>query len=308
MSPNDLPMIETPFRKHPFRRAVLRGLAVVLPPLLTIVIFVWVGNTVAVYLLEPVEAGARRALAWGLADVREESDVNVLANGEARKDGVTYKRSGDEKFIPLNVYRLVQDNLGTEPMPPTAQGVYLRYVEIRYLQRHFVVPVFLCVFVFLLYLLGRFLAAGVGKFFWSNFERGIHRLPLVRNVYSSVKQVTDFLFTGSEIEYTRVIAVEYPRKGIWSLGLVTGESMLEIRDAAGEAVMTVLMPTSPMPFTGFTVTVKKSETIDLNITMDQAFQFIVSCGVVIPPQQIEAALGTADTNDTALPAPAGDPK
>ena len=197
---------------------------------------------------------------------------------------------------------------GSSCLVLTAQGVYLRYVEIRYLQRHFVVPVFLCVFVFLLYLLGRFLAAGVGKFFWSNFERGIHRLPLVRNVYSSVKQVTDFLFSGSEIEYTRVIAVEYPRKGIWSLGLVTGDSMLEIRDAAGEEVMTVLMPTSPMPFTGFTVTVKKSETIDLNITMDQAFQFIVSCGVVIPPQQIEAALGTADTNDTALPAPAGDAK
>ena len=114
----------------------------------------------------------------------------------------------------------------------------------------------------------------------------IHRLPLVRNVYTSVKQVTDFLFTDSELEYTRVVAVEYPRKGIWSLGLVTGESMLDIRSAANEPVLSILVPTSPMPFTGYTMTVKRSETVDLNITVEQAFQFIISCGVVVPPQQL----------------------
>jgi uncharacterized membrane protein len=131
------------------------------------------------------------------------------------------------------------------------------------------------------------------------FERGIHRLPLVRNVYSSVKQVSDFLFTEPEIEYTRVVAVEYPRKGIWSLGLVTGESMLDIRAAANEPILSVLMPTSPMPVTGFTVTIRKSETVDLNITIEQAFQFIVSCGVVVPPQQLQQMLSPPE----ALPAP-----
>jgi uncharacterized membrane protein len=54
--------------------------------------------------------------------------------------------------------------------------------------------------------------------------------------------------------------------------------------------LSVLMPTSPMPVTGFTVTVRKSETIDLNITVDQAFQFIISCGVVVPPQQLQQML------------------
>ena len=82
-------------------------------------------------------------------------------------------------------------------------------------------------------------------------------------------------------------AVEYPRRGLWSIGFVTGESMLDITAAANEPVLSVLIPTSPMPVTGFTITVRKSEAVDLNITIDQAIQFVVSCGVVIPPQQIQ---------------------
>ena len=79
-----------------------------------------------------------------------------------------------------------------------------------------------------------------------------------------------------------MVAVEYPRKGAWSVGFVTGESLLTIRGAAHEAVVSVLMPTSPVPGTGFTITVRKSETIDLDIPIDQALQFVVSCGVVVP--------------------------
>jgi uncharacterized membrane protein len=120
---------------------------------------------------------------------------------------------------------------------------------------------------------------------------------LVRSVYSSVKQVSDFLFSQREVEYTRVVAVEYPRKGIWSLGMVTGESLLDIRSAADEPVLSVLIPTSPMPVTGYTINVRKSETIDLNITVDQAFQFVVSCGVVIPPQQLQEAIEQASSDD-----------
>ena len=311
--------VKTPFPNHPARRAVLRGLAMVLPPLLTIVIFVWVGNTVAVYLLEPLEKVTRSALSWSLADIRERRDLDVvrLADAEGSKDGVEYRQAGDGKFVPRDVYDEVEKNPGPDPIA-SAEGIYLRFVEIQFLQRQFVVPIFVCLFILLLYFLGRFLAAGVGKFFWGTFERGIHQLPVVRNVYSSVKQVTDFLFSGTDVEYTRVIAVEYPRTGIWSLGMVTGESMTDISRVTGETMMSVLIPTSPMPFTGFTVTVKKSETIDLNITIEQAFQFIVSCGVVVPPHQIQEALDAAvvsdgnatdvETGDNALPAPTGDSK
>ena len=125
---------------------------------------------------------------------------------------------------------------------------------------------------------------------WQMFEhRMVFRLPLVRNVYSSVKQVTDFLLTErEEIAYRRAVAIQYPRKGVWSLGLVTGDSMRAIRDAAAEEVLSVLIPSSPMPVTGYTVNIRKSEVIDLEMSVDQAFQFCISCGVVVPPQQLSA--------------------
>jgi uncharacterized membrane protein len=177
---------------------------------------------------------------------------------------------------------------GDQPLMPRGDAFYRRYVEIRWLGPATVIPMFLAIFIICLYLLGKFMAAGIGRLFVRSFEQFIERLPLIRNVYSSVKQVSDFLFTERElVEYTRVVAVEYPRKGIFSLGLVTGESMLNIREAANEPVLSVLMPTSPMPVTGFTVTVRKSQTLDLDITIEQAFQFIISCGVVIPAHQVQ---------------------
>lgn len=297
----------------PFRRAVLRGLAVLLPPLLTIVIFLWVGNTVAKYILVPLEDAARTVIVWSIADIRptgemEEGDFTRVAEGdgdvEIEIDGQRYRLTSDDKYVPSYVYDRVRVLTARTAMPTSSLAIYERYVDVVFLRREFVIPLFLAVFVLVMYLLGRFIAAGIGRFFWAQFESLIHRLPLVRNVYSSVKQVTDFLFTDPELDYTRVIAFEYPRKGLWTLAFVTGESMLDIESAANEPVMSVLVPTSPMPFTGFTITVKKSETIDLNITIDQAFQFVVSCGVVVPPQQLtEGGLAAARRNGPVDPPP-----
>lgn len=278
---------------RPFRRAVLRGLAVVTPPLLTIVIFVWVWNTIQDYVLIPVETIAREVVTAKISGSTILDEVPDDAQEKEFVDGVllSFKRN-DEKYIPTendqwilqSVYEVVANDK-RHIVPGTALGIVERYVDIRYLNRYVVVPLFLSVFILLLYLLGKFLAAGMGRFIWRFFEQLIHRLPIIRNVYSSVKQVSDFVLSEREIEYTRVVALEYPRKGIWAIGFVTGESFLDIRSAANEPVVSVLVPTSPMPATGFTITVRKSETIDVNITVDQAFQFCLSCGVVVPSSQ-----------------------
>lgn len=292
----DIPEITKGSKRRPldpFRRAVLRGLAVLLPPLLTIVIFVWIGNTVANYLLQPMQATARRVLVAHCEKriVRaEEIPAEEVLDGQAEFGGNIVQQVADGRFVPADDYEYVQMLLAPALVPENANEFYQIYVDKKFLQPHLVLPLFLSVFLLVLYLLGRFLAAGIGRFFWMQFERIINRLPLIRNVYSSVKQVTDFMFSEREIEYTRVVAIEYPRKGIWTIAMVTGESLLDIRCSANEPVLSVLVPTSPMPFTGFTVTVRKSETIDLNITIDQAFQFIVSCGVVVPDQQVTQAL------------------
>jgi len=293
-------------KPRPFRRAVLRGVAVVLPPLLTIVIFFWVGNTVEQYVLKPVTAGVRDIIVWQVSDIRDADQLagaQELAGGVYNSDGQRFKKLLDDSFVPFKVYKDVRTNQKGASMPITGVAVYQRFVEFHYLQPYYVVPVFLTVFIILMYLLGRFLAAGIGRVLWNLFERGILQLPLVRNVYSSVKQVTDFMFSESDIEYTRVVAIEYPRKGIWALALVTGESMAEIRDAAQEPVVSVLVPSSPMPVTGYTMTILKSEVVDLDITIDQAFQFIVSCGVVVPPQQLQAPFAGANDSPPTLTVP-----
>jgi len=281
----------------PFRRAVVRGLAMLLPPLLTILILLWVGITVKNYILEPCESFLLNVVVnWHQDKIFLTKDIPADRIGDGSPD--TFKRpfqpTQNGFAVPTEYYAFLRSEEVGGRMPPTAKEIVKNYFERRYFRRQNTIPIFLCLFVLGLYLFGKFLAAGVGRFFWMQIEGIINRLPLVSNVYSSVKQVTDFLFSEREIEYTQVVAIEYPRRGIWTLAMVTGESLLDIRCAANEPVLSVLVPTSPMPFTGFTVTVKKSETLDLNITMDQAFQFIVSCGVVVPPQQIAEALAERD--------------
>ena len=173
--------------------------------------------------------------------------------------------------------------LTCQSVPSTGNEVYQRYVEARFLRPEIVIPVFICIFVLLLYVLGKFLAGEIGGL----FDWGILHLPLVRKVYSAVKQVTDFVFGENEfVEYKRVVAIEYPRPGLWSVGLVMGEAVSDVSAAANEPCVTVMLPTSPALFTVKPVMLPKSKTYDLDMTIDQALQFVISCGVVAPAKQL----------------------
>jgi len=274
-----------PVAHHPFRRAVLRGLAVLSPPLLTVLIVVWAINTTKSYFLEPVTKWAREGIVWCVADIRENLPVKDSATKTVRFDGESYRQLDNGTFIPQFVYEYVEKQPG-DPPPTTAEAFYRRYVDLTYLRPYYAIPFFLAVFILLLYFLGKFMAVGIGRVFGHLFETVVSRLPGVRAVYSAVKQVSDFVFTEREFTFTRIVAVEYPRKGVWQMGFVTSEGLAAVNDAVGEPMLTVLLPYSPLPITGCTITVRKSECIDLNITFDQACQFIVSCGVVVPPPQI----------------------
>jgi uncharacterized membrane protein len=261
---------------RPFRRAVLRGIATLLPPLLTVVIFIWAWNTIHVYVLDPATSLARESLVWWLSrETRRD-----LAGPEATADGQAYVRLTDGTYAPQHVVETVRAR-GTQP-PATARELYRHYVDAQFLRPELVIPIFAAVFVLAMYLVGKFLAAGIGRFFWGLLERLILRLPLVRSVYGSVKQVTDFVLSEQQVRFNRIVALEYPRKGIWSLGFVTSEGLSEVADVAGEPILAVLVPTSPMPMTGFTVLVRKSETVELDLSLDEALRFLVSCGVVLP--------------------------
>ena len=273
---------------YPFRAAVVRGLGVLVPPLLTVVIVFWVINTTRQYFLEPVNAGAREAIVWALQNqVRDDlSDADPVKRTTI-VDGVTYYQLDDGKFVPQAVFDRVRRGLGNEPIPQSAHAVMQRYVDATYLRPYYAIPCFLALFTLLVYLLGKFMAAGIGGFFWAGIENTIHRLPLVRSVYSAVKQVSDFFLNERQVQFTRVVAVEFPRRGMWIVAFVTSDGLSDVGAAANEPVIGIFIPSSPMPMTGYAMTVLRREVIDLSLTVDQAIQYLVSCGLVIPPQNLD---------------------
>jgi uncharacterized membrane protein len=134
-------------------------------------------------------------------------------------------------------------------------------------------------------LVGAALASVVGRSLWRAVESLIITAPFLKRVYPYMKQFTDFFLveTGrGRSPYSRVVAVEYPRKGIWAIGMVTGRGLGKTpADPAGE-LLTVFVPNSPMPATGFTILASKDQVIDLGMTIEEAFRFIASVGVVSP--------------------------
>jgi uncharacterized membrane protein len=282
---------------NPFRRATLRGIGIVLPPLLTIIIFIWIWNTLERAILTPIESVAHQTILYFVDETQSNDTVRKrVSEGSGRFDMLDNERvyinpqnipfvQVRSKWIPYPVYDIARDHAGNEPLV-TAADHYSRYIEVTYLKRHLLIPAFLALFVALLYLLGKLLAIGLGRMIYNYFERLVNRVPIIRNVYSSVKQVTDFAFSEKpEVQFNRVIAIEYPRREMWVLAFVTGEGMSELTRVVGEPMITALVPTSPMPATGFSVMVPKSQTVDLDISIDQAIQYCVSCGVVIPAHQ-----------------------
>ncbi|QDV23773.1 DUF502 domain-containing protein [Aureliella helgolandensis] len=283
-----------PKPRSSWQRAIWRGSSIIAPPLVTLLLLIWIASAVEQYVLLPLESGARTLLVWTTSDVLlsppEPSQLAVEDQPEKGFEygGLDYVQAPlGGKFLPEYVVQWVNHRLDMLPIemqnPRSAQNYYHAYIKLRYMPRWFTIPLLLLVLLSVLYFVGRFLAAGVGRFFVTAFERIIHQLPIVRNLYSSVKQVTDFVLSEREIEFTRVVAVEYPRVGIWSLGFVTSDSLPQLKDALNEEMVAIFIPTSPMPMTGFTINVRKRDVVDLELTIDQAIQFIVSCGVVCPP-------------------------
>ncbi len=137
-----------------------------------------------------------------------------------------------------------------------------------------------------IYIFGRFVASFLGRMTWRVIEKAFFRLPVVKQIYPYVKQVTDFLLSEKKMAFSRVVAVEYPRKGIWSLGLVTGAGMRAISAAMREDHLTVFVPSSPTPLTGYVISVRRDEVIDLPLSIDDAIRFAISGGVIMPPGQL----------------------
>ena len=132
--------------------------------------------------------------------------------------------------------------------------------------------------------IGAFLASVAGKTLWRMFERALIRTPFVKKVYPYIKQITDFVLAKKKLSFNKVVALQYPRKGVWSVGMVTGIGLKKIVDSTSKEFLTVFVPTSPTPFTGYVIMTPKDETIELTMTVEEALRFTISGGVITPAE------------------------
>ena len=114
------------------------------------------------------------------------------------------------------------------------------------------------------------------------WELILSRIPLVRSVYAAVKQLTETLFSSSGQSFRKVLMIEYPRKGAWTLAFQTGTEIGEAQRKTGEEVVNVYVPTTPNPTSGFFLMIPKKDVIELDMSVDEGLKMIISMGVVVP--------------------------
>ncbi len=246
-----------------FKRFFIRGLAAVLPTVLTLGIIVWVFSKIHQYAGRYINI----AVFWIIEQI-----WTFSASPASIADKIALKESiNDFAGIWFTYFWWV--------------GFFLAIVAI--------------------YILGRFFASFIGRSMWRIVEKTFFRFPVVRQVYPYVKQITDFLLSERRMEFSRVVAVEYPRKGIWSLGLVTGQGMKTLQGKFSSELLTIFVPSSPTPFTGYTITVSRDEIIDLPISIDEALRFVISGGVIMPLGQQHKEIGSKQAFHGILPQQTG---
>ncbi|MFO0120845.1 MAG: DUF502 domain-containing protein, partial [Burkholderiales bacterium] len=114
------------------------------------------------------------------------------------------------------------------------------------------------------------------------WERVLARIPIVNTVYSSVKQVSDTLLSPQGNAFRKALLVEYPRRGSWTIGFLTGTPALEVRRQIDDDMVSLYVPTTPNPTSGFFLMVPRADTRELDMSVDEALKYVVSMGVVIP--------------------------
>jgi uncharacterized membrane protein len=126
--------------------------------------------------------------------------------------------------------------------------------------------------------------------FWEGI---LSRIPVVKSIYYSVKQISDTVISGNGDAFRQVLLVRYPHPQAWSVAFQTGVPADEVSKASGEELVSVFIPTAPSPVNGFFFFVKKQDTIELNMSVDDALKYIVSMGVVGPDAPERNPLGRA---------------
>ena len=110
----------------------------------------------------------------------------------------------------------------------------------------------------------------------------VHRIPVVRSIYSSVKQVSDTLFSESGNAFRTAVLIQWPMPGVWTIAFVTGTPGGDVSNHLGAEYLSIYVPTTPNPTGGYFVMLRRSDCIELKMSVDEALKYVVSMGVVAP--------------------------
>jgi len=137
-----------------------------------------------------------------------------------------------------------------------------------------------------IYVVGRVLTFLLGRKLFGLGERLMAGFPIVKVIYPHAKQLTDFIFSDKKLKVHSVVAVEYPRKGLYCLGFITNDGLTEVTNASGMSTVIVFVPSSPIPVSGYTIMVAREEVIPLHLTVDEAVRYFLTGGVVVPAHHL----------------------
>jgi uncharacterized membrane protein len=129
-----------------------------------------------------------------------------------------------------------------------------------------------------IYIIGRFVTNILGRSLLHEIEKIVERIPLVNLVYKTVKQITESISSQNNNAFKKVIQLEYPRKGLWTLAMVTGEST----NREGNEYFHIFVPTTPNPTSGYMIYALKSDTVEIELTVEEALKIIISGGMLAP--------------------------
>ena len=132
---------------------------------------------------------------------------------------------------------------------------------------------------------GMIVANLLGRRIVAAWESLLARIPIVRTLYAGIKQIMEAVLATDAKSFSKVLLIEYPRKGLWGLAFMTSDSLGEVQAKAGEDLVSVFVPTTPNPTSGFVIILPKEDVIELDMSVENGLKMIISMGVVVPPWQ-----------------------
>jgi len=222
-------------------------------------------------------------------ETREKSSSEQVIDGHTKVPGISL-------MARLRGYLLA----GIVVIAPISITIYLTYIFLTFIDRQVVkilpeqwytqfhdvvnlpgVGVILALAFFIV--VGWFATNFLGRLFINIAEYFVDRMPVIRSLYGTIKQIFETVMATQSQAFREAVIMEYPRKGVWSIGFVTGISKGEVQKITDKETINVFVPTTPNPTSGYLLFVPKSEVVFLEMSVEEAIKLVVSAGIITPP-------------------------